>query len=587
MGVEPQYFVYTSETRPTDIPREKLTHLHVDSSVREIPEGAFESCEALVQVQIPETLTRIGKSAFRFCPELKCVYFVSRNASRNTSSISPSQEDGLIMFPEAMLQIDELAFFECKSVRKVIFCSVFTRLGKGVFSKCRGLISVQLPEGLQVIELGLFSDCELLTSVEVPPSVIKIGDYAFNACFSLASIGLPHGLLEIGKFCFEDCCLADKLRIPSTVSIIGESAFRDCSELRSIKLPPKLERIESYTFSGCNMIGYIEIPSTVSFIGFGAFYGCSSLSHIRIPPIHDSVLRLLFRRCNNLISIEIPEGRSTGDTEDEGFIGGIASCRSLVNLAIPTLPEDNAFTSRMLNNRSKLGSVADNEADLNRKLTHRFVNSPLNKLCYYHSYLSAEDTAVQLCSLMEEDPLAATTQVDEFGMTPLHILLLSQTPNVEMLLAVMKGGHLDHIIRGKDLFGSTPMDYLCLNRMPNSSEVIRLVLQTRFDCLLGLDRPWKSDMLQAVDDALAVEWSFRGREIIAIYLKLAKYERKEICSILELYLWKVKIDEISLKNEEVADRQSCRINSGASIVIPCVLPFLDILDVEDYFGRTP
>eukprot|EP00980_Cylindrotheca_fusiformis_P013838 scaffold3594_cov138-Cylindrotheca_fusiformis.AAC.3 len=108
---------------------------------------------------------------------------------------------------------------------------------------------------------------------------------------------------------------------------------------------------------------------------------------------------------------------------------------------------------------------------------------------------------------MEDDPLAAVTQVDEFRMTPLHILSLSQTSNVDMLIAVMKAGPRDHVIHGRDKLFSTPMDDLCLNRMPNSTDVIRRVLQTHFDYSVGLDG-WSSKldaMLQAVDEASAMD----------------------------------------------------------------------------------
>eukprot|EP00980_Cylindrotheca_fusiformis_P006813 scaffold1426_cov83-Cylindrotheca_fusiformis.AAC.15 len=111
-----------------------------------------------------------------------------------------------------------------------------------------------------------------------------------------------------------------------------------------------------------------------------------------------------------------------------------------------------------------LGSVVDGYDDLVvRKLKHRFDGSPLNKLCYYHSYHSSDDSIMQLQSLMDDNPFAATTEVDEFGLTPLHTLTLSQTPNVDMLLALMKEGHLDDIMHSRDSFGSTPFDYLCLN----------------------------------------------------------------------------------------------------------------------------
>eukprot|EP00980_Cylindrotheca_fusiformis_P021614 scaffold8466_cov44-Cylindrotheca_fusiformis.AAC.1 len=111
------------------------------------------------------------------------------------------------------------------------------------------------------------------------------------------------------------------------------------------------------------------------------------------------------------------------------------------------------------------------------------------------------------------------------------------------------------------------MDYLCLTRMPNSSEVIRRVLQIRFEQVLGgLDKFWKSDLLQAIDEALAGDWPLRKCEIGRVVLE---FERKEILSLLELRLWKVKIGEATSKKEQLlADRQRCRVMSGADVVIP-------------------
>eukprot|EP00980_Cylindrotheca_fusiformis_P011612 scaffold2747_cov104-Cylindrotheca_fusiformis.AAC.2 len=574
--LEMEYFVYTIKTKDADIPRETLTHLRVDSSVKEIPEEVFTDCVLLKNVQLPDTITRIRRGAFTRCSKLLLVEFVSDAASlvhyrRNRISVFPGR---------SLLQIDQEAFLGCKSLHKVIVCSTSTRLGDGVFFHCQFLTTAQLPEGLQVIPPHLFDHCHFLRTVNIPSSVIKICKNAFNECSRLTYINLPYGLLEIGEESFQGCGLIGPLQIPSTVSSIGEYAFGFCYELKQVKLPPTLKRIERFTFI-CTSLEYIEIPSTVCFIGYGAFSDCDFLSNIRIPPGVENIAIHTFINCNSLISLELPEvlliGIIDNGTEDNGIF-------SLVNLAIPTLPEDDDYTSDWLyENFSKLGSVVDDEADVSRKLKHRFDSSQLNKLCYYQSYLSSEDAVVQLHSQMEDDPLAATNETDEFGMTPLHILSLSQTPNMDMLLTVMNRGYLDHIIQSKDTFGSSSMDYLCLNRMPDSAEVIRRVLETRFGYLLGLDRSWKSDVLLEVEKVLAVEWSTTRRsEMIDIYLKLARYERKEIFSILELCLWKTRIDEFSSKKEQIGCRESCRINSGASVVIPHVLPFLDKLGVEDY-----
>jgi hypothetical protein len=90
--------------------------------------------------------------------------------------------------------------------------------------------------------------------------------------------------------------------------------------------------------------------------------------------------------------------------------------------------------------------------------------------------------------------------------------------------------------------------------------------------------------------------------------KLATYERLESVSLLELALWKVKIDsckalyetdherdgESSSKRPRLdkshldgVDRQSCRIKSGADVVISNVLPFLDKVCMEDFCSLKP
>eukprot|EP00980_Cylindrotheca_fusiformis_P005835 scaffold1228_cov119-Cylindrotheca_fusiformis.AAC.2 len=623
----PEFFVYTSETKDADIPKETLTHLRVDSSVTEIPDEAFNRCAALVQVQVPETLTRIGKGAFDGCSKLKRFQFVSHASSFEIISSSPNLEDGLILFPEnAKLQLDEGAFDSCYSLRKVIVRSVSTKLSEAVFANCRGLMSVELPEGLRVIEISLFSGCSSLTTVQIPSSVTQIRKHAFSGCPSLSFFDLPYGLLEIGESSFSGCetiktlhipatvttigarafklcsglmhielsptlerietCTFQKcgglehIDLPSTVSFIGHCAFGNCRKMKSIKLPPALERIEGYAFFECVVLESIEIPSTVSFIGKNAFWSCCSLSHVRIPPSVDCRMDWAFGGCSVLVSIEAPEGLTIIETQRMYYHAGLG-CPSLVNLAIPTL--NASLEGYKYLRDSKLGSIVDSNADLAHRLKHRFDTCPLNKLCYYQSYYPLEAAMVQLHGLLKDDPLAATNQVDEFGMTSLHILSLSQTPKLELLLTVLKRGQADHILHGKDSFGSTPMDYLCLNRMPSSTNVIRSVMKSRFSYVLSLDPLFESDMLQAVDEALAVDLSSRRREIGRVYFQLANYERKESITLVELYLWKIKIDDEVSTNKQTANRHFCRFNCGASFVIPHVIAFLDEIDAEDYF----
>eukprot|EP00980_Cylindrotheca_fusiformis_P005144 scaffold1089_cov117-Cylindrotheca_fusiformis.AAC.7 len=572
--VDPEVVVYISETEKPDIPDDTLVYLFVVPSVGEIRREAFE-WTSLLHVQLPLTLTRIGRSAFGFCYCLESVQFYSYYGPFDSASVNSNLEDGISVFPEGQfIHIDDYAFDSCSSMQKIIFCSVYTTIGKAVFQNCYRLISVELPEELQVVSPALFDDCRSLTTVKIPSSVIKIGRGAFHRCFSLTDVGLPHGLLEIGACSFEDCRSIEALVIPPTVSTIGELAFGFCSALKHIKLPPTLECIEPHLCDGCKRLDCIEFSSTVKRIGSCAFADCKSLSHVRIPACVESFANDAFVGCGSMISIEIPEHLSSGVC--------LYGCLSLMNV-YGGMEYDQDFLKSW-----SIRSVVDGRDEIARRLKHRFDNAPVNKLCYYQSYHSPSDAMIQLRGLLHEDPLAATTEVDEFGMTPLHTLSLSQAPNMDMLVALMNGGNLDHIFQSWDSFESTPMDYLCLNRMPQASHVIRRVLQTRFGQLLGLDsRPWKSDILQAIDEALDADWTSRRYKIIIICWKLANYEREEVFSIMELYLWKMKIDEVGSMKGQIADRQSCLLNSGASVVIPHVLTFLDDeVDMDESFSRS-
>jgi hypothetical protein len=122
---------------------------------------------------------------------------------------------------------------------------------------------------------------------------------------------------------------------------------------------------------------------------------------------------------------------------------------------------------------------------------------------------------------------------------------------------------------------------------------------------LGLPQ-WQSDILTLMNEALAIEGSSRRRAVGLLSFKLVSYERLESMSLLELALWKGKIDgckaaivtDLGRDEERIpkrprldkshlacVDQQSCRINIGAEVVISNVLPFLDKVCLHDYYSE--
>jgi len=107
--------------------------------------------------------------------------------------------------------------------------------------------------------------------------------------------------------------------------------------------------------------------------------------------------------------------------------------------------------------------------------------------------------------------------------------------------------------------------------------------------LLGVEK-WRKEIDSLVDTFPSI-YLIRERTICLkiLYSKLASYEQlKDAASLLELALWKAKIGESMPNNDRQGEkscqkraridvpshRNQCRINSGAEIVVPSVLPLL-------------
>jgi hypothetical protein len=603
----PTIFIYNKDTTKDAIPN-NVTHVKVDPSVKEIHNNAFQDCESLVEVEFSEGLQVIGKFAFVECLELKRIKIPSAHVVIGGGAFSYCKSLVSVDLPEGLQVIGKSWFYECTSLTTVNVPSSVIEIQDSAFAFCTSLASLHLSEGLQSIGPGLFAGCKSLTTLRIPSTVCKIGPYVFRLCTGLRSITLPDALETIEAGMFHNCTSLTHIEIPPKVTNIGKQSFLRCEGLKHLRIPSSVVEIGAVAFANCKQLLSVHLLGNLRTIEKRTFSECSSLTHVRIP---SSVTRIeggAFANCTRLISLELPEGLRTMLVDvdyvcDRRVTSSIGCCQSLVNLAIPSeqrfeqLYDDELFVESL-----KLRHVARNFDDLVSKLQHRFDDLPVHRLCYYQSYYPLMEAMENLRQSMDTDP-GAGNKVDAFGMTPFHILALSQTPNLSLLQELMKVYKVD-IVRTRDKFGTTPIDYLCMNHAPGSATVIQSLLHTIIVQRLrwlGLAR-WKSDMLVAMDEALATERESRRSPIGMLYFKLATYERLESVSLLELVLWKFKIESCKAAYEtdhqrdgassskrprldkahsDGVDRQSCRINSGADVVISNVLPFLDKVCRED------
>ena len=143
---------------------------------------AFEDCDNLTSVTIPNSVTTIGEVAFIDCTNL-------------TS----------ITIPNSVKTIGLSAFQDCDNLTSVTIPNSVTTVGDCAFYKCFGLTSVTIPNSVTTIGYAAFAYCESLTSVTIPDSVTTIGEWAFDSCKNLTSVTIPNSVTTIGKFAFYDC----------------------------------------------------------------------------------------------------------------------------------------------------------------------------------------------------------------------------------------------------------------------------------------------------------------------------------------------------------------------------------------------
>lgn len=130
-----------------------------------------------------------------------------------------------IEIPNSVTTIGWSAFEECDKLTSVSLGNGVTSIGDLAFKGCSILTSIEIPNS--VIQIGdeAFKYAGL-TSVTIPNSVTDIGDKAFKFCENLTSVTIGDGVKFIGDDAFANCPNLTSVTISATSApLIGISAF--------------------------------------------------------------------------------------------------------------------------------------------------------------------------------------------------------------------------------------------------------------------------------------------------------------------------------------------------------------------------
>lgn len=252
-----------------------------------IPEGiekimglAFEGCENITSITIPESVTIIGEVEYEsgepFCtmsPFIGCTGLTAPVYNSHLFAYMPTSYIGSYTVPDGIQKICCEAFAGSK-VKEVIIPNSVTQIGEGIFRNCDSVEMVTLPENITAIPTDMFFYCSHLKSINIPDNVTSIGWRAFESCSALAEVTLGVGVQTLSGYAFGSCTSLRKITLPEGLTTLDQYVFDRCTALDTVVLPSTLTSINQYAFQNC--------PQTITVICYATQVPTNNLTNTRL-----------------------------------------------------------------------------------------------------------------------------------------------------------------------------------------------------------------------------------------------------------------------------------------------------------------
>lgn len=272
--------------------------------------GTCMDTQILVPAQYEgKPVSAIGDRAFEECDKIKSV-----------------------VLPDSIISIGEEAFKSCRKCEHFQIPDTVESIGIGVFKHCTQMKEFRIPPSIRVVPEGMFEGCFRLRKIFMADTVAEIGSRAFYNCQSLERIILPRYVTKIGSYAFYQCLHFYELVLPGSIGSIGQSAFEGCANIYEV--------IYQGSFADWLRIefDYKGNPMTVC---DRVWIGGEQLSeHIVIPESVTALKDYSFDGNKKVQSIVMHSGISPKNVSSKAFL----RCLSLTDLYIETTEDQvNAF----------------------------------------------------------------------------------------------------------------------------------------------------------------------------------------------------------------------------------------------------
>lgn len=314
----------------------------IPSGVTKIAANAFEKCTQITKLIVPSSVKTIETSAFARCSRLTEIVFLGTEEDLEAGYGLTLKEKAFddcdqitsIKLPENLVKLEKDVFYQCDNLTKVVVNTVGeVNFATGAFSGYLTKIdTVEIGAKVTAIDINAIFGSEYLRNIiihddnenfvagdektedegvlfnkdktrlvyfpmwktgpyAVPDSVVEIGAKVFEKKTEITAVSFGAKLAKIGDNAFAYSGIQSiTFRAPKTDETmaklaIGASAFSRCASLKTIEgwTENRVETIGANAFEYCTSLVNFTAVEGLTTLGANAFKGATALETVSLP----------------------------------------------------------------------------------------------------------------------------------------------------------------------------------------------------------------------------------------------------------------------------------------------------------------